>query len=77
MHNKSGFTQSACRGGPWGPRGVTDPYNLTPSTNYYTDAANTGTVAVTRFDTVARVAGGTFAYTARAATGHLVHVTNG
>ena len=58
--------------------GVTDPYNLTPPTDYYTDAANAGTVTITRFDTVAHVAGGTFAYTARAAaTGQVVHVTNG
>lgn len=56
----------------------TDPYNTTPNRNYYTDATNTGTVTFTRFDTVAHVAGGTFAFTAReAATGKLVHITNG
>ncbi len=58
--------------------GVTDPYHLTPPSDYYTGTANTGTVTITRYDTVARVAGGTFAYTAReAATGKLVHITNG
>ena len=55
-----------------------DPRNLTPPSYYYTDAKNTGTITFARFDTVARVAGGTFEYTAReAATGKLVHVTNG
>lgn len=57
--------------------GVTDPNNLTPPTSYYTDATTTGSVTITRYDTVARVAGGTFEYTARAATGKLVHITNG
>lgn len=56
----------------------TDPYNPTPNINYYTDRTNTGTITFARFDTVARVAVGTFDYTAReAATGKLVRVTNG
>lgn len=55
-----------------------DPYNPPRPLRYYTDMTNTGTVTVTRFDTVARIAGGTFEYTAReAATGQLVRVTNG
>ena len=58
--------------------GVTDPNHLLPPTVYYTDAANGGTVTITRFDTVAHVVGGSFSYTARtAATGKLVHITNG
>ena len=57
---------------------LTDPYGSTIFNRYTTDATNTGTVTITRFDTVAHVAGGTFAYTARAAaTGQVVHVTNG
>ncbi|UYZ63052.1 DUF6252 family protein [Hymenobacter weizhouensis] len=55
-----------------------DPYNLPDPVQYYTDATHTGTVRVTRFDTVARVAGGTFEYTAKdKATGKLVRITNG
>ena len=55
-----------------------DPYNPPPTSKYYTDNTNVGTITFTRFDTVAHVAGGTFEYTAReAATGKLVHVTNG
>ncbi len=58
--------------------GVTAPYNLPPPTVYYTDAANIGSVTITRFDTVAHVVGGSFSYTARtAATGKLVHIANG
>lgn len=55
-----------------------DPNNSPLPLRYYTDATNTGTVTVTRFDTVARIAGGTFEYTAReAATGQLVRITDG
>ena len=55
-----------------------DPNNPVIETDYYTNNTNVGTVTFTRFDTVARVAGGTFEYTAReATTGKLVHVTNG
>ena len=55
-----------------------DPFKPQPRSTFYTDATNTGTVTLTRFDTVARVAGGTFEYTAReAATGKLVRITNG
>ena len=57
---------------------VTDPNNVPPPVDYYTDATNTGTVTITRFDSVAHVVVGTFDYTARAAaTGKLVHITSG
>ena len=49
-----------------------------PATTYYTDSLATGTITLIRYDTVARVAGGTFQYTAReATTGKQVHITNG
>lgn len=49
-----------------------------PSIHYYTDSAAVGTITLTRYDTLAHVAGGTFSYTAREkATGKLVHITNG
>jgi hypothetical protein len=55
-----------------------DPFNPPAPSRFYTDATNTGTVRVTRFDTLGRVAGGTFEYTVReAATGKLVRITNG
>lgn len=55
-----------------------DPYNTPLPPRFYTDAVNTGTMTLTRMDTVARIAGGTFEYTAReATTGKLVCVTNG
>lgn len=49
-----------------------------PQQYYDTDSSTTGAVTLTRYDTVAHVAGGTFSYTAReASTGKLVHITNG
>jgi hypothetical protein len=55
-----------------------DPNNLPPPSHYYTDGVNTGSVTISRFDTVARVITGKFNYIAReAATGKLVHITNG
>lgn len=49
-----------------------------PERNAYTDSLAVGTVQITRYDTVANVAGGTFQYTAReAATGRLLRITDG
>ena len=49
-----------------------------PRAYYDTDSIRTGTVTLTRYDTLAHVAGGTFSFTARdAATGKLAHLTNG
>lgn len=49
-----------------------------PEMNAYTDSLAVGTVQITRYDTVANVAGGTFQYTAReAATGRLLRITDG
>ncbi|AMR28879.1 hypothetical protein A0257_18435 [Hymenobacter psoromatis] len=51
---------------------------LLPRSYYYTDSAAVGTVSITRYDTVAHVAAGTFSYTTReATTGKLIHITNG
>ena len=59
-------------------QGVTDPNNIPPAVNYSTDAINTGTVTITRLDTIAREAVGTFNYTAySSAAGTLAHVSNG
>ena len=50
----------------------------TPDQEFLTDAQHTGTLVVTRFDTISRVVSGTFAFTARhAATGTVVRVTEG
>lgn len=55
-----------------------DPFKSAPGLLFYTDATSVGTVTITRFDTVARVAGGSFEYTAReAATGKRVRITEG
>jgi len=59
-------------------QGVTDPNNIPPTVDYITDAMNTGAVTITRLDTIAREAVGTFNYTAySSATGTLTHVSNG
>lgn len=51
---------------------------LLPLSYYYTDSAAIGTVSITRYDTVAHVAAGTFSYTAReSTTGKLAHLTDG
>ncbi len=51
---------------------------LLPMSYYYTDSAAVGTISITRYDTVAQVATGTFSYTTReATTGKLVHITDG
>ncbi|WP_126546995.1 hypothetical protein [Hymenobacter amundsenii] len=61
-----------------GPQSGDDPYNPPAPTRYYTDGSNTGTVTFTRLDTVARIAGGTFEYTAREmTTGQTVRIKNG
>lgn len=55
-----------------------DPNSLPPPSRYYTDGVNTGSVTVSRFDTVAHIITGKFDYVAReAATGQIVHITNG
>ncbi|WP_345227127.1 hypothetical protein [Hymenobacter koreensis] len=55
-----------------------DPYNQPPPIRYYTDSVYAGTVQIVRFDTLARIAGGTFEFVAReSATGKLVRITDG
>ena len=45
--------------------------------DYYTDATHTGTVTLTRIDTVARIAAGTFQFTGINRSGQTVTVTDG
>ena len=45
--------------------------------DYYTDANHKGTVTLTRIDTVARIAAGTFQFTALNRSGKTVTVTDG
>ena len=45
--------------------------------DYYTDAVHTGTLTLTRIDTVARIAAGTFQFTALDRNGQTVTVTEG
>ena len=53
-------------------------YKPTPNQEFLTDAQHTGTLVVTRFDTISRVVSGTFEFTARqAGTGTVVRVTEG
>lgn len=58
--------------------GVTDPNNIPPPLNYTTDAVNTGSLSLTRLDTIARTAAGTFTYAAREpTTGQIAHLRAG
>ncbi|RZJ89872.1 MAG: hypothetical protein EOO60_09555 [Hymenobacter sp.] len=58
--------------------GVTDPNNLPPVLIYTTDAVNKGSLSLTRLDTIARTAAGTFTFAAREPTmGQITHLTSG
>lgn len=51
--------------------------NIYPNPAYLTGPTATGNLTLTRFDTVARVVSGNFAFTGRAADGTTVQVTDG